>query len=458
MIDIDPISSRKPARSIGFFGATSMIVGLVIGASIFILPGPVAADVGPGLPVAYLIAVIPAIMVVLYLIQLAAVLPVTGSNYVAATRFASPLGGYVVFWMNLLIVAFAGPAMAIGFGSYFQNFVPEAPVTLTSVVIVVILTGLNLVGAKATTMVQTVLTVLFLAALVLYVVGGVPHIDTANYSTPFPNGLNGLLIGVVTVYFSFTGFSFISEIAGEVKDARKVIPRAVVASVVIVLLVYVGVSATLTGTLDWESAAVAALTDSAATFYPPELVTLISLGALFAASTTINAVFLAIPRDMLKLSQDRIGPKWLAKTTPKNGTPYAGIIVLAVITIGSILLQLDVSQYALVAVFSFLTMSSIVAIAVFRIPRLNPDLWAAAPIQYPRALRLFSLYGLLVMAVAIFAFAAVADPTSMTVFIIVTAFGVLLWFIRKFQLKRQGIDVEKQMREFTDDISGELID
>src|SRR5690625_3958537 len=68
-------------RRVGLIGATSTIVGFVIGASIFILPGPVAGIVGPGLPAAYVFAVIPAALTCMYLVQLGAVLPVTGSNY-----------------------------------------------------------------------------------------------------------------------------------------------------------------------------------------------------------------------------------------------------------------------------------------------------------------------------------------------------------------------------------------
>src|SRR5699024_6750106 len=82
----------RPKRRVNLIGATSTIVGFVIGASIFILPGPVAGIVGPGLPLAYLLAVIPAIFACLYLVQLGSVLPVTGSNYVVATRFGSPPG------------------------------------------------------------------------------------------------------------------------------------------------------------------------------------------------------------------------------------------------------------------------------------------------------------------------------------------------------------------------------
>lgn len=124
-------------------GAVGIVVGFVIGASIFILVGPLAGNVGPGLPLAYLIACVPAIFACLYNIQLAGALPTTGANYVAGTRFISPFAGFVTTWMVLVGACFGVPLLAVGFASYLAQLVPGTPIIPTAVAVIVVLCVAN---------------------------------------------------------------------------------------------------------------------------------------------------------------------------------------------------------------------------------------------------------------------------------------------------------------------------
>lgn len=450
----------KPRRRVGLLGATSTIVGFVIGASIFILPGPVAGTVGPGLPIAYIFAVIPAAFTCLYLVQLGSVLPVTGSNYVAATRFGSPIAGFSVVWMFIACAVFALPVMAIGFASYFQTLVPGVNVLLVAILIVVVLGVLNLFGIKAVTIAQTVMTGLFLVALVLFVVGGLPNIDIQNYSNPFPNGINGLALGAITVYFSFTGFTVIAEIAGEVKNARRNIPLALTISILLILVVYVAVGAVVTGTLDWQEAgsSPAAVAESASLFYPDQVVALISIGALFASATTINALFTSVSRDILRLGEDQVFPRMFAKVSPRHRVPYPGVILVTILVVLALLLNLDIEQYSMLTVFAFLLLQCISAVAVFRIKKLNVDLWNAAPIKYNKFWIATTLIGLIVTSVMIFVFAAISEPITMVVFIGVLIVGYLIWALRSSIVKRRGVDLKAITTEMTSHITSELND
>src|SRR5690606_21221158 len=143
---------------------------------------------------------------------------------------------------------------------------------------------------------QTAMTALFILALGAFVLGGLPNIEVGNFENPFPNGVNGLALGGITVYFSVTGFTVIAEIAGGVKNARRPIPRALGISVVTLPVVYVAVAAVVTGTLAWQEAgeSPAGVVDAASLFYPSQVVALISVGALFASATTINALFTSV--------------------------------------------------------------------------------------------------------------------------------------------------------------------
>lgn len=450
----------RPKRRVNLIGATSTIVGFVIGASIFILPGPVAGIVGPGLPLAYLLAVIPAIFACLYLVQLGSVLPVTGSNYVVATRFGSPLAGFSVVWMFIACAVFALPVMSIGFASYLETLLPGIDITITAIIVVVALGALNLFGIKAVTLVQSAMTGLFLVALIVFISGGLPNIDPGNFSSPFPNGITGLLLGVITVYFSFTGFTVIAEIAGEVKNARKTIPRALIISIVLILIVYVAVGAVVTGTLDWQGAGAspAAVADSASLYYPRQVVALISVGALFASATTINALFTSVVRDILRLGEDQVLPRWFARTSRRHNVPYPGVLVITGLVVVALLFNLDIEQYSMLTVFAILLLQCIAAFALFRVRKLKPNLWEASPIKFGRGLSLFTLVGLLLTSAFIVAFAAYSEPATAVVFFIVLLIGYVIWAVRSTILRRRGVSLAETTRQFDSTITKELGD
>lgn len=451
-------SASPPRRQISLLGAVSILVGFVVGASIFILVGPLAGQVGPGLPLAYALACVPAVFACLYNVQLAGALPTTGANYVAGTRFISPAAGFVTTWMILVGACFGVPLLAVGFASYLAELVPGTPITLAAVAVVVLLGGANLLGLRFAAVVQVILVVLFMLALAIYVAGGIPQIDTARYSPPLPNGTSALLLAAIAAYYSFTGFTVITEVAGEVRDARRNVPRAIIISFLLVLAIYVGVTGVLTGTMDWQAAgeSPAAVADSAATYLPDGVVTFISLGALFASATTINAVFTSLSRDVLQLGRDGVFPAWFGRTHEKSGSPYGGILTLTAVSVVGVLLAFGIERYALITVFAFLVIHLITATAVLRLPRLRPDLWERSPFQFTPFWRWFTYLGMVTLALGIFGYASYDDPVSGLVFLLCSAVAIPYWVMRRRTLLKRGIDLDDSMRRFTDDMSAEL--
>lgn len=451
-------ASAPPRRQISLLGAVSILVGFVVGASIFVLVGPLAGQVGPGLPLAYALACVPAIFACLYNIQLAGALPTTGANYVAGTRFISPAAGFVTTWMILVGACFGVPLLAVGFAAYLAELVPGTPITLTAVAVVVLLGGANLLGLRVAAVVQTIMVALFLIALAIYIVGGIPQVDTARYSPLLPNGTSALLLTAIAAYYSFTGFTVITEVAGEVRDARRNVPRAIIISFLVVLAIYVGVTGVLTGTMDWQAAgeSPAAVADSAATYLPDGVVTFISLGALFASATTINAVFTSLSRDILQLGRDGVFPAWFGRTGAKSGSPYGGILTLTAISVVGVLLAFGIEQYALITVFAFLVIHLITATAVIRLPKQRPDLWALSPFRFTPFWRWFTFVGMLALALLIFGYASYDDPVSALVFLLCSAIAIPYWMIRRRILLKRGIDLNHSMRQFTEDMSAEL--
>lgn len=305
---------------------------------------------------------------------------------------------------------------------------------------------------------QAILVGVFLLALVLYIGAGIPHIDPSNYATLFPRGVTALLLTAIAAYYSFTGFTIITEVAGEVRNARRNVPVAIIIAFLLVVAVYAGVTTVLTGTLDWKQAAEspAAVAESAQTFLPNAAAVFISFGALFASATTINAVLASLSRDVLRLGRDQVFPAWLGRVHPRFGSPYGGVLLLAGVSIIGVLLAFEIQRYALITVFAFLVIHLITATAVLRLPKIRPDLWQRSPFQFSPFWRWFTYVGIVSLSVLIIVFASYSEPATGLVFLVAAAIAVPYWVARRRVLLRRGVDLRESMRVFTRDMADEL--
>src|SRR5690625_5011217 len=148
-----------PSNKISLLGAISIIVGTVIGASIFILLGPIAGQTGPALPLAYMVAFLPALFGSIFYAQLGAAIPATGGTYFYCKRLLNPTIGYVAAISLILGGMGASVMLALGFAEYLQFFIPTLPIKFTAFLILLILYGINLLGLKTSEMTQILMTV-----------------------------------------------------------------------------------------------------------------------------------------------------------------------------------------------------------------------------------------------------------------------------------------------------------
>lgn len=112
------------ARTVSLPSAVFFIIGYVVGATIFILPGSLAADAGPAVFVAYALAGIPAIFAGFVMAQIGSALPVSGANYVLIREVLSPYLGFLYQWIMVSMAAVAIPLIAFGFADYLGYFLP----------------------------------------------------------------------------------------------------------------------------------------------------------------------------------------------------------------------------------------------------------------------------------------------------------------------------------------------
>ena len=436
--------SERLERSISLTGAVGLIVGFVVGGSIFVLIPSLAGMTGPSLYLAYALSAVPAIFASLYLIQLGAALPVTGANYIAITRWVSPMAGFTSSLAVCIGIICTNCLVAWGFAQYLAVFFPQVPPIIYAVLVIVFLSWINWLGVTVFEKIQIVMMVLFILAMLIFGIGGWLNMDPGLHSDLFPKGMQGFVTVVAIASFSWGGVLSIVEVAGEVRNPKTNIPRSIIISMIVIGSLYVLQTYALTGNLLWSDAAAlgaTAILTAAGTFLPQWGVNFLAMGALLAMATTVNAMILMGAREIFAWSNDKLIPDVFKRIHPKYKTPEITILLIAVLSIVGVLFSADLEKYALMVVFGLMVVQLLGAFAVFRMPARAPEIFAAAGIRFSAFWRWFTWIGCLIFFVGIFVFGFLADYVTGLVFIGIWSVSILYWFIRKKYLAGKGIDI-----------------
>lgn len=436
-------------RTIGLPGATFTLIGLVIGASIFILPGELAARTGPGLVVAYLLAAVPALLACFVSAQIGSAFPVSGATYVAVSRLLTPLWGFMVVWVILVSIAVGVALVAYGFVDYLAFFIPNLHRTILALGVVSIFTVLNIFGAKTSVRVQAVMVGWIVLALILFGVVGMLNVQWPRMTPLFPAGLFPVAVAAVPAYFSYIGFLVIVDLGGEIERPARTIPLALAISFCTVLLLYMLVAVALPGLIPWTDlgTTTAPIATAAATFLPKPLAAAISLGALAAAATTLNGILLGQSRDVYALACDRIFPVALAQLHPRFLTPHRAILMVGLASVIGVISGATITQYATMAVLGFMIVQILAAGAVYVLPTRDYDRYLRAEFKLNPIGRVVASVGLGVYSVAFLLLAAVQSPRAAGTFIALLFLGVVYFEWRRRLMKRGGIDLNEALRK-----------
>jgi len=436
-------------RSIGIAGVVVTLVGFVIGASIFILPGALAATTGPGVVLSYCIAGLMAGFSCVVAAQVGAVFPTSGGGFVAISRLLSPFWGFAGIWFIVGGVAGAIALVAYGFADYMLLFLPGVDRITLAVLIIVALTGLNLLGVKGTVIGQGVMVAVFMAALGVFCAAGLISLDV-DLLVPFmPNGLGPVLAAAVPAAFSFSGFMVVIELGGEVKNPSRTVPIGLAISFSTVLLVYIAVSLSVVGVIPWQELGGmgAPVSEATARILPGWMTWGITLAMLAASASSINVLLLGFSRDVLALARVKALPEIFARISRKHGEPVNGVLLIAALSLAVVAVGGSIAQLATLTVVALLALQAGLGIAALLIPRSLPDLYQRAGFKLgPVALPFFSV-GLIALSLA-FLVIAVADDLG--VVLIAAAYllvGMVYYGFRRSALNRRGVDVEQLIRD-----------
>ena len=251
-------------KVLGTFGLTMLGIGCIIGTGIFVLTGVAAANYsGPALVISFIIAAIACACAALCYSEFAAMVPVAGSAYTYGYVALGEFWAWIIGWDLILEYAFAIGAVAIGWSAYFTNILTNiglglpkmlitAPyeggmVNLPAMIIIGIITWINILGVRQSSTVNNVIVAIKLAVVLFFIALGINHVNAANWEPFMPYGWSGVFSGASIIFFAYIGFDAVSTAAEEVKNPQKDLPRGIILSLIICTILYIIVSAILTG-------------------------------------------------------------------------------------------------------------------------------------------------------------------------------------------------------------------
>lgn len=369
-------------RRLGLLDSVSIVVGTVIGAGIFLVPGAIARDL-PSLPLmlaAWAAAGVLSFLGALAYAELGAMLPESGGQYVYLREAYGPLPAFLCGWSFFLVIQSGSiAAVCVGFAIYLSYLIPGVPgvTRWAPPLLIAVLTAVNYRGVRAGARVQNTFATLKILGIALLVAasfsGRAPLAwDWALHAESI--SLKGAGLAMLGCFVAYEGWHVIAFAAGEVRDPRRTLPQALGGGVAIAIVIYLVANLAYTRVLP--------MTELAATGRPAALTAERTLGTLGAALVTwtillssigcANGSILTAPRIYFAQARDGLFFERLARIHPRYATPYIAILAQGVWTA---LLAASGSYEILIAyvVFTSWVIHAMCVFGVLILRRKRPD-------------------------------------------------------------------------------------
>ena len=247
-------------KSMGLLGSTTLGVGAMMGAGLYVLVGIAGAEAGAGLFVAYIVCGALTFLSVLMFAGFAKKMPISGGGYVYAYKHLGSFWGFMVGWHLAVGSIFACAMYAYGFASYALSFDAGQAYSpwiakFTSSVLVILLIGVALKSGAGSERAQRFFTFGNLVVLAILIVASSLAMHPANFTPMFPKGAGGVGGAISIIYISFFGYQLIANNSEEVKEAERTVPFAMILSMSIAFVFYLLVAIFSFGVVNWKDLA-----------------------------------------------------------------------------------------------------------------------------------------------------------------------------------------------------------
>ncbi|MRV73367.1 amino acid permease [Duganella sp. FT92W] len=377
-----------------------MGIGAIVGTGIFVLTGTGALTAGPALTLSFVIAALACGFAALCYAEFASTVPVAGSIYTYCYATMGELVAWMIGWDLLLEYGLATSAVSVGWSGYFQSLMAgfglHLPAALTAapgalpgvqtwfnlpaLLVMLLLTAMLSWGVRESARVNSVMVAVKIGVVLLFIAVGARHVQPANWQPFMPFGMQGTMGAAALVFFAFIGFDAVTSAAEEVKRPERDLPIGIIGSLAVCTVLYVVVSAVMTGIVPFRQFAGVDHPVSLALQFAREnwVAGFVDLGAILGMTTVILVMTYGQTRVIFAMSRDGLLPRRLSALHPRYGTPFVATwavglvfgLVAAVIPLGVLAELINIGTLAAFC---------LVSVAVLVLRRRRPDL--------PRAFR-----------------------------------------------------------------------
>lgn len=344
-------------------------IGAVIGAGIFVLTGTAAAiHAGPAVAISFMVSAVGCMLAGLCYAEFSSMIPISGSAYTYGYATMGEFIAWIIGWDLILEYLFGSATVAVGWSGYMVSFlknfnihIPDsinqsplsydqngwhltgAFVNFPAVFIVLMMTTLLVIGIKESAKLNNIVVIIKVIVILLFIGFGISHIELSNWTPFVPEntgefgefGLSGILTAAAVVFFAYVGFDAVSTASQEAINPKKDMPIGILVSLAVCTILYIAVSLTLTGIVNYKDLNVAAPIALAIDKFGPSLVWLgpiVKFGAIAGLSSVVLVLLMGQSRIFFIMAKDGLLWKSFAKTHKKFHTPHVTTIVTGIVS------------------------------------------------------------------------------------------------------------------------------
>ncbi len=422
-------------RALTATNLTTLGVGAIIGAGIFVLTGQAAAQyAGPAIVLSFIISGLACAFAGLCYAEFASMIPIAGSAYTYSYATLGEFFAWIIGWDLILEYLFAASTVSVGWSGYMVSFLNDfgihMPVSLTAasgsvlvevpkvgwqeltdnlraslpaqgidisslphitavmnlpaMFIVALLTVLLVIGIKESANFNNIMVITKVSVIILFVAVGIAFVATTNWHPFIPKntgtwghfGWSGILRGAGVIFFAYIGFDAVSTAAQEAKNPQKHMPIGIMGSLSISTVLYILVALVLTGIVSYTTLNVPDPVAIGVNSMGEKMFWLrpiVKIAAIAGLSSVILVMMLGQPRIFHSMANDGLLPPVFSKVHPKFRTPY--ISTMATGFVALILAGiLPISILGELVSIGTLLAFSIVCISIIVLRKTRPDI------------------------------------------------------------------------------------
>jgi basic amino acid/polyamine antiporter, APA family len=375
-------------RAVGTFALTAAVINVIVGGGIFKMPSSLAAGMGDAAPLALIAGALAIIPVALCFAAIGSRTQATGGPYTYLTAVFGPFAGFLagaLMWIsNIASSAGVAAAFSVQMANLMPMFAEKTPRALLLTVLYVLLFALNAFGVKLGARAIAVLAALKLAPLFLLVFIGVWFVDWSQVSFSFGDvpSVSALGASMVLVMFAYSGMETALVPSGELRDPSRNVPRATIAAILLVVLLYLGLQIVGQGLLGAKlGTSGVPVADTAGALWEPGRVALL-ITACISMGGFLLGNLLGTSRLVFALGRDGYLPRAFGRVTATHRVPLLALIVHAGLA-WSLALGGTFDALALISGGAICLTYGFVSLAAWRAQRIDLRQGSASPFVMP---------------------------------------------------------------------------